>query len=340
MSTLRTSWSPPPEWPALARLPCQADGFGKAMTTMGYWPLYLWGADRAALALVRGTAPGLMRLTARANVFVADADPGFVEEILRALAAVGIAYVKVGDTTWGVSWERAPSSWRFSRTRVVRRHTFVLDLTRSEAALVEGMDGAERKIRKAEREGVRVRPVQTAEELTAFCSLSRETSRRVRARTAYTAFPDAFFEALYRALSPSGVARFYVGWGGDQPLAACLFLCTADTMLYYLGGSTRDRALTAMQAPAAVFWHAIREAKRLGMSRFDFGGCTPTDDPEDPRYGVYAFKKRWGGAAEVFYNLEVVLAPLPFYLQERVLSPLWDRLHPLYFALRRRSAVR
>jgi lipid II:glycine glycyltransferase (peptidoglycan interpeptide bridge formation enzyme) len=156
----------------------------------------------------------------------------------------------------------------------------------------------------------------------------------VRARTGYTDFPDAFFESIHRLLTPSGTARFYIGWYKDEPLASGLFLCTAETMLYYLGGSTRDRQLTAKQAPAAVFWHAIREARRLGMTRFDFGGCTPTDDPADPRHGVYDFKKRWGGRLETFANLEVVLSPAAVSFQEHVLSPLWDRLHPLYFRLR------
>jgi lipid II:glycine glycyltransferase (peptidoglycan interpeptide bridge formation enzyme) len=104
-------------------------------------------------------------------------------------------------------------------------------------------------------------------------------------------------------------------------------------MLYYLGGSTRDRELTAKQAPAAVFWHAIRQARLLGMARFDLGGCTPTSDPNDARYGVYTFKKRWGGRIETFYNHEVVLSPAAVRFQEQVLSPAWDRLHPLYFRL-------
>lgn len=125
---------------------------------------------------------------------------------------------------WGVSWQTLPTVWPFPRTRLIRRHTFA----------------------------------------AAFCRLLRETSDRVRERTAFTSFPGTFF-----------------------------------------GGSTRDRELTAKQGAAAVFWQAIREAKRLGMTRFDFGGCTPTEDA--------------------------------FHLQTRVLSPLWDRVHPLYFRLLNRS---
>ncbi len=331
---LDVSRVPSRNWASVAAQPFQAAGFADAMATMGYRPLYLTNGALGALALVRGALPGLARLTARANVFVDNAPPEFVREVLGVLRRRGIPAVKVGDTMSGVPWEQLPGDWPFARTRVIRRHTFVLDLERSESALLAAMTGAERKIRKAEREDVIVRPVETREDLAAYYRLSKETSQRVRATTAYTDYPDAFFEMLYNRLSPGGVARFYVAWFKDRPLAGAVFLCSSDTMLYYLGGSSRDRDLTAKQAAAGVFWYAIREARRLGLRRFDFGGCTPTDQREDSRYGVYAFKKGWGGALTTFSNLEVTLSPASVAFQERLLVPLWDHIQPLYFRLR------
>jgi hypothetical protein len=330
---MNTAPAPPADWSTFTNLPCQTVGFADAMATMGYRPVYLWEGGQGALALVRGAFPGLRRLTARANVFLGDVQPEFVMAVLRALASSGIPYAKVGDTMWGPRWDEIPAGWPFRRTRLIPRHTFVLDLEQSEGALLKAMDGAQRKIRKAEREGVTVRRVETAQDLAAFYRLSKQTADRVRARSAYTDFPEAFFAALHRLLSPGGTARFYIGWYNDRPLAGCLFLCASDTVLYYLGGSTRDRELTAKQAPAAVFWHAIRDAQALGFRRFDFGGCTATEQRDDPRYGVYAFKKGWGGNLEGFANLEVVMEAPQYYVQERVLSPLWDRVHPLYFKL-------
>jgi hypothetical protein len=46
--------------------------------------------------------------------------------------------------------------------------------------------------------------------------------------------------------------------------------------------------------------------------------------------GESPIKKRWGGRLETFYNLDVVLSSISSYLQERVLSPVWDRVHHLY----------
>jgi len=338
---MKISDTPPPGWDALINAPCQMAGFARAMTTMGYRPLFLASPEGVALALVRGAIPGLARLTARANLFAPGADRTFLLKAVEALRRRGIPTVKVGDTMWGARWSDTGPDWPFPRTRVVTRHTFALDLQQEERALRKQMQGADRKIRKAESEGVEVREAVTAEDVAAYCRLSQETSDRVRRRTAFTDFPDALFETVHREMVPTGVARFYLAWYKDKPLAGCIFLCSRDSMLYWRGGSVRDRELTAKQAPAAIFWHAIRAARRLGLSTFDFGGCTPTGDPNDPAYGVYAFKKRWGGRLETFFNLEIVLRAPEHFLQERVLSPLWDRLHPLYFALlQRRHAER
>ena len=324
---IRVTSTPPADWAERIAAASQSEGFAEAMRLMGYRPLYVWSAENAALALVRG-----WRLTARANLFATGAPWPFLRGALDALAARGVPYVKVGDTMWGVVADGVPPDGT-PRLSVTPRHTFVLDLAPSEADLLRGMDGAERKIRKAEKEGVVVRPVESAADLAAFCQLSHETSDRVRARTAYTDFPPAFFETLHERMASTGAARFYVAWHDTAPLAACVFLTHADTMLYYLGGSTRNRELTTKQAPTAVFWRAIRDAKRLGVRYFDLGGCTPTEDVNDSRHGVYAFKKRWGGRLQTFYNVEAILSPFAYRLQERVVTPLWDRLHPMYFRL-------
>src|SRR5207253_9916 len=62
-----------------------------------------------------------------------------------------------------------------------------------------------------------------------------------------------FVQRLEERMASTGAARFNVAWHDTAPLAACVFLTHADTMLYYLGGSTRNRELTTKQAPTAVF---------------------------------------------------------------------------------------
>lgn len=334
-----THTTPPVGWDALVKSPCETVGFARAMSELGYRPLFLNSSTGTGLALLRGEMPVLGHLTSRANLYAPGASPAFVSEAIGSLKRRGIPTVKVGDTMWGVPWKEPGADWPFARTRVIPRHTFILDLSEDEHTIRKNMEGADRKIRKAANEGVKVREATGLEDIAAYCRLSQETSERIRRRTPFTDFPDDLFYTVYRDLTSIGAARFYLAWHEDRPLAGCIFLCSRDRMLYWRGGSVRDRALTAKQAPAAIFWHAIRAARAEGLRWFDFGGCTPSDDPSDPGYGVYAFKKRWGGRLETFYNLEIVLGAPQHFIQEHILSPLWDRLHPLYIALIHRRNI-
>jgi len=332
--TMDLHGSAPRGWDEGVTTPFQRSGFAESMQTMGYRALYARREHDSALVLVRGDAGVIGRLTARASVFAPGGDPDFIVATVNALSARGIPYVKIGDTMSGLAAVPDHTWPRHARVTPTLRHTFVLDLTHSEASLVKGLQaGVRSSIKKAEREGLKVREVVGQADLDAYCALVQTTSARVRAVQAYTDFPARFFTELYARLVPVRAAKFYVAWMNDVPLAGAVFLCSAERMLYFSGASTRDRAWTAIQAPTTVLWHAIRDAQALGMRTFDLGGCTPTEDPADPRHGVYAFKKRWGGALESFHNLEVVLSPLAVRLQNDVLSPLWDRLHPLYFRL-------
>jgi Acetyltransferase (GNAT) domain len=332
--TVRLSDVAPPDWERMARWPVERAGFARAMRWMGYRPLYAHDDQRCALALVRGGAPVLGRLTARANVYTSHGDPRFLRAVLGALAARGIPHVKVGDTMWGTDWLGSPETWPLPRTAFIVRHTFCVDLAQEPDALARRQDASVRaSIRKAQKAGVHVAEVASADGLDAYCALAGETTARVRQQTAYTDYPAAFFGELYRQLVPVEAARFYVATVDGTPLAGAVLLCSADRALYFAGASTRDRRWTALQAPTYVLWMAMLEARRRGYRWFDLGGCTPTGDPGDARHGVYAFKKRWGGDLQRFGNLEVILSPVSVYLQERVIAPLWDRMHPLYFKL-------
>jgi lipid II:glycine glycyltransferase (peptidoglycan interpeptide bridge formation enzyme) len=143
----------------------------------------------------------------------------------------------------------------------------------------------------------------------------------------------------WQRLAPAGHARIFLARHGGALIAGILCLVHGDTMLYFQGASTRDRAQTLYQAPAACFWAAIRAARAMGLRRFDFGGCTPDADPGDPRHGVWEFKKKWGGTLERFYNAEIALSPRVVAVQDRLVAPLWQRVHPLWWRVGGRAAA-
>jgi hypothetical protein len=332
--TLHTT--PPSGWKALARDAVQLPEFAEAGRRLGYVPYYVERGGAAALVQIRDPWPAL-GLLGRAYVYPSGEDRAFVDDVLRAIARRRIPFARVGNTMWGVR-DPAVLAVDGRRVELIERHTVVLDITQDEKALLKGMRGAERKIRKAEKEGVEVREAQSLGDVEAYHALSRDTADRIRARSRFTELPLAFFTDVWRRMVPAGHARIFLAWHEGRLIAGNLFVIHGDTMLYYQGASTRDRAQTLRQAPAACFWAAIRAARALGLGRFDLGGCTPTDDPADPRYGVWEFKKKWGGELVRFHNAEVLLAPRVVALQDRVVAPLWQRLHPLLWRLSGRAA--
>jgi len=334
--TLTLSTTPPDGWKAVARDAIQLPEFAEAARHLGYVPYYVARGDAAALVQIRDPLPGLGVL-GRAYVYPSGEDASFLEDVLAAVARRRVPFVRLGNTMWGVR-DRASLALPGRRLTVVERHTPVLDITRDERALLAGMDGAERKIRKAEREGVEVREAASEADVEAYHALSRETSDRIRSRSSFTELPLGFFADVWRRMVPAGHARLFLGYHEGRLIAGNLFFVHGDTMLYYQGASTRDREQTLRQAPAACFWVAIRAARAMGLRRFDFGGCTPTEDRTDPRHGVWEFKKKWGGTLERFYNAEIQLSPRVVALQQHVVAPLWQRLHPLLWRLSGRVA--
>jgi Acetyltransferase (GNAT) domain len=334
--TLTLRAAPPQDWKAIARDAVQLPEFAEAARHLGYRPYYVTRDRAAALVQIRDPLPGL-GVMGRAYVYPSGEDASFLADVLAAIARRRVPFVRLGNTMWGVR-DRGSLALPGRRVSVIERHTPVLDVTLDDKALLQNMDGAERKIRKAEKEGVEVTEAQSLADVEAYHALSVETSDRIRSRSTFTELPRAFFVDVWRRMVPAGHAKIFLARHGGELIAGDLFFIHGDTMLYYQGASTRDRAHTLRQAPAACFWAAIRAARALGLTRFDFGGCTPTEDRTDPRHGVWEFKKKWGGTLETFYNAEILLSPRVVALQERVMAPLWQRLHPLLWRLSGRMA--
>jgi hypothetical protein len=318
---IELSPTPPANWKAIARDAIQLPEFAEAARHLGYRPHYVARGGAAALVQIRDPLPAL-GLFGRAYVYPSGEDAQFLADVLAAVARRRVPFVRLGNTMWGVR-DRASLALAGRRVSIVERHTPVIDLAPDERTLLKNMHGAERKIRKAEKEGVEVSEATSLEDVEAYHALSVETSDRIRSRSTFTELPKAFFLDVWRRMMPAGHARIFLARHGGELIAGDLFFIHGDTMLYYQGASTRDRAHTLRQAPAACFWAAIRAAKAMGLARFDFGGCTPTEDPTDPRYGVWEFKKKWGGTLETFYNAEILLSPRVVALQERVHALLW-----------------
>jgi Acetyltransferase (GNAT) domain len=141
-------------------------------------------------------------------------------------------------------------------------------------------NSTQRKIVRAEREGLRYREGCTAELLDHFYRLLANTrkrhSRPPQPRNWFVNLIDCFRDAL----------KIRVAFKGDQSVAAVLTIRHKDTMMYKYGGS--DPRFNHLGSVHLLLWGAIQEAKISGLHCFDFGRT------EAAQQGLVTFKQRWG----------------------------------------------
>ena len=327
------------QWNQRVRSSVLSREFAAAMATLGWRPFFVADDSDLALVLIRRLpVPGLRTWTTRAKVYLNDGYPMFVRELRACLADEGVAYATLGDPLCPL-----PSHLRNALRGAVTiaHHRIVHDVGVDDETLLARMDPKLRgHLRRAGRQGTTVSEIVSSDDLQAFYSLAAETADRIRHRNLVAALPDAFFAEVLRTMVPRGQALMLLARAGDRPLAGGLFFRSGPYLTYFHGVSTRQPELARSQGPSAMFWHALRHARSEGLRYFDHGAVTVTDDANHPHFSVYDYKRKFGGRVEEVGSAQLVLSRAKHAFQERVMMPVWRRLHPLYmrFAPRARTA--
>jgi lipid II:glycine glycyltransferase (peptidoglycan interpeptide bridge formation enzyme) len=186
--------------------------------------------------------------------------------------------------------------------------TILLDLKPDEDIILERMKPKTRyNIRLASRRGVQVRRGSTMD-LDLWNALYRETARRNRitphgqhffapllaqARAVDTACPPGPGGRMLQDQADREEARLLIAEKDGVPLAAMFMSVSSDQASYLYGASSGE--CRELMAPYALQWAAIQEAKRVGCTSYDLFGVAPGPDPEHPMYGLYQFKRGFGG---------------------------------------------
>jgi serine/alanine adding enzyme len=204
------------------------------------------------------------------------------------------------------------------------RSSVHLDLAPEPEQLQAAMSKGHRAdIRRAAREGVVVQAKPAAEQIDAFYAILEQTSRRNQ----FGIHTKQYYQEALAAFGES--AQIWIAEQHGEPQATALTLAWGKTACYLYSGSTESGLRTGAQH--AIQWEAIRWARARGCATYDFWGVPDTfgiavqeqdasaraqleeQAKNDPLYGVYRFKKGFGGQ---------VVRYLPAY--DRVLIP------PLY----------
>ena len=174
-----------------------------------------------------------------------------------------------------------------------------LDLRPSLDALLRSFDKdcVQRKIRRAEREGLTYEGGRSESLLQKLYGLLRITRRRHHLPPQ----PLDWFRNLVDCLGEDACIR--IASKGSQPVAGILTLSHGKRMVYKYGGS--DARLNNLGGMALLFWKAIQDAKQAGAEEFDLGRS------DCDNAGLIAFKDRWAADRSNLTNWRCPAAAKP-----------------------------
>jgi lipid II:glycine glycyltransferase (peptidoglycan interpeptide bridge formation enzyme) len=217
--------------------------------------------------------------------------------------------------------------WRFSDEQVQFRNTILIDLTQDEEALLAAMgQGKRRKVRYGPKHGVTVR-VATIDDLPVMHTLYAETGRR----NGFLTRPYAYYIEEWGALMRAGLAHGLIAEVEGKPVAHVVLFHFARKCLYFTGASTSDNEVRRLMPADLLQWEAMRWAKAQGYAVYDLWGAPNSFTPDDKMWGVYQFKRDFGG--QVVRHIGAWdYAPYP------ALYTLYTRVMPRLLNLMRRQA--
>ena len=99
---------------------------------------------------------------------------------------------------------------------------------------------------------------------------------------------------MHETLSSYGSSFILVIKHFDRPVAAVLIVAMRKHF-WMFGASMVEDAKDLKCASVALYWEIIKWAKSQSYTEFDLQGIPDPPKPDDPLYGVYDFKQRWGG---------------------------------------------
>lgn len=229
------------------------------------------------------------------------------------------------------------------------KYLFVLELKgRKEDELFASFKQNTRNlISRTSRKGVRVRELKR-EELKIFKQITESTSERRH-------FNDKtldYYETMYDLFAKKDEVKFVIAEVPNEnlenirsksheelakmpqdkteengesksphytPIAAAMFMAYGNEVIYLFSGS-EEKYMKEYNAQYAIQWYMIKYALKNKFKRYNFYGIQGLPDPSKPGYGIYKFKKGFGGhVVELLGAYELSVDPL-FYNLHKILS--------------------
>ena len=171
------------------------------------------------------------------------------------------------------------------------KYAFVMDIKghTAEELFKNFKPNTRNHIHKSERKGVTVRELKR-EELSVFKQITESTSNR----RSFQDKPISYYEQMYDLFASKGEVKFLLAEADGIPMSAAMFMLYGDEVIYLFSGSD-EKYMKEYNAQYLIQWHMIKYATEHKYKRYNFYGIQGLPDSKAPGYGIYVFKKGFGG---------------------------------------------
>ncbi|MDO4508204.1 MAG: peptidoglycan bridge formation glycyltransferase FemA/FemB family protein [Candidatus Saccharibacteria bacterium] len=164
-------------------------------------------------------------------------------------------------------------------------------------------------IRRTERQGAKIRILEK-KDLKELKKITEKTADRRN-------FADRsldYYEKMYDLFSPKNEIKFLLAEveinGKMTPLSTAMFMTYGDEVIYLFSGSD-EKYMKTYNAQYLIQWEMIKFALKNGFKRYNFYGIKGLPDEKKPGYGIYRFKKGFGGQViELVGTYELAISPI------------------------------
>ena len=237
--------------------------------------------DRNNIEVMREIFAGIDSLSKKYNAFEFICDPPVNENDKEFTAAMR-----------ELGFSRKTESSKSKTETVQCRNNYILDIEgKTPDEVMSGFRPDWRnRIRKAVRKGVYCKETG-AEGLEDFYPLMTATGRRDN----FPVRSPEYFRRFMEALGDN--CRLFICYadidGKETPLSGAIGVNYSGVFTYVYGASSDENR--NFYPNYLMQWTMIEYALERGCKVYDFGGIPCYDNEKDPKYGIYRFKKGFGG---------------------------------------------
>lgn len=186
----------------------------------------------------------------------------------------------------------------------------ILNLEKSEDEILAGASQRLRRaLRKAQKNNISVEVSTDPKDIKKFYQIQLETAKRHD----FVEFSESFLQKQFAAFAKYDQVKLYTAKYEGEILAQNFMIFYGNEASYHYGVSTQLG--TKYSSAPLLHMQAMRDARELGIKRYNFWGITAEDDTKHRFYGVSQFKRGFGVEELIYLHAhDLVLKPVHYAL--------------------------